>query len=578
MTFLLRTSLLAASVAGSLLASSAHAAVVLSDGVDGTWGNATQSGRGAAVDFIPLGDGSGVLFTGVFSYDAAGNPVWVTMQPIFTPGQTSVANVQVNRFAGGNFGNPFTTPTSTVVGSATVTLASCSSLTIALDMTVASGLADVTLNLSPAQVNAGLAGSAVCTEQDFTSTCPTGTTASGDNCRLPASITNNLILPAGKKYIVQGRVDVAAGGTLTVAPGVTVEGSVVRDSPNFISVSRGGRIYAEGTATSPITFTGPQPTPGSWAGIVIAGESICNDSTPSQRCQFEAVPDITYGNATPVLTDNSGVLRYVRIRWAGQQIAPNEELNSLTLLAVGSGTVLQHVQVDGGLDDGFEMFGGSVNLRYAVCSNMGDDCFDFDQGYNGKIQFALNWQGTNSDIGGDSNGLESDNDNPASDKQPRTQPTKVILETVGSGTVGNEGARIRRGSGGNYSNLVVTGFRDRCLNLDDVQTFALASASLQGAQLSISNSFMGGCIGGTFEDVATDPYAVSAFYTIASANNGSGDPALNSGGFLPSDTSPVLTGGRSPSDAFFVPTTYRGAFRSARDNWTAGWTVNIPTR
>ncbi len=572
-----RTSLLATAVAGVLLASSAQAAVVLSDGVDGTWSNAAQSGRGAAVDFIPLGDGSGVLFTGVFSYDAAGNPVWVTMQPIFTPGQTSVANVQVNRFTGGNFGNPFTAPTGAVVGTATVTLASCSSLTIALDMTQASGLADVTLELSPAQVNAGLAGSAICAEQDCTSTSPTGTTASGDNCRLPASITNHLFLPAGKKYIVQGRVDVAAGGTLTIAPGVTVEGSVVRDSPNFISVSRGGRIYAEGTRSNPITFTGPQPVPGSWAGIVIAGESICNDATAQQRCQFEAVPDITYGNATPVLNDNSGVLRYVRIRWAGQQIAPNEELNSLTLLAVGSGTVMEYVQVDGGLDDGFEMFGGSINGRYLVCSNMGDDCFDFDQGYNGFIQYAVGWQGTNSDIGGDSNGIESDNDNPASDKLPRTQPTVSNMTLVGSGTVGNEGVRIRRGSGGNYANMVVTGYRDNCLHLIDAQTFALGSATAQGPMLSMRNSFIGGCTAGTFENDAADPYQISAWYGVG-AGNGSGDPALNANGFLPTDTSPVLTGGQSPSNPFFVPTTYRGAFRSARDNWTSGWTVNIPNR
>ena len=578
MTFLPRTSLLAAAISGSLLVSSAQAAVVLSDGLDGTWGNATQAGRGAAVDFIPLGDGSGVLFTGVFSYDAAGNPVWVTMQPIFTPGQTSAANVQVNRFTGGSFGNPSTPSTGAVVGSAIVTLASCSSLTIALDMTPASGLADVTLSLSPAQVNAGLAASAVCAEQDFTSTCPAGTTASGDNCQLPSSITNNLILPAGKKYIVRGRVDVASGGTLTVAPGVTVEGSVVRDSPNFISVSRGGRIYAEGTASNPITFTGPTPTPGSWAGIVIAGRSICNDANVTQRCQFEAVPDITYGEVPALENDNSGVLRYVRIRWAGQQIAPNEELNSLTLLAVGNGTIIDRVQVDGGLDDGFEMFGGSVNGRYLVCSNMGDDCFDFDQGYNGKIQFALGWQGTNSDIGGDSNGLESDNDNPASDKLPRTQPAISNLTLVGSGTVGNEGVRLRRGSGGNFSNLVVTGFRDRCFNMIDPQTYALASGSAQGPLLSMTNTFMGGCIGGTLEDTATAAYPVSAFYTISSAANGTGDPALNSGGFLPTDTSPVLIGGRSLSDGFFVPTTYRGAFRSARDNWTAGWTVNIPTR
>jgi hypothetical protein len=387
---------------------------------------------------------------------------------------------------------------------------------------------------------------------------------------LPASIAGNLFLPAGKKYIVRGQVAVEDGGTLTVAPGVTVQGSVDNSTPNFIAVKVGGRIYAEGTPTQPITFTGPAPEPGSWAGIVIAGRSNCNDASGGQPCQFEAVPEITYGGN--VTDDNSGALRYVRVLWAGQDIRPDEELNSLTLLGVGSGTVMEHVQVDGGLDDGFEMFGGTINGRYLVCSNMGDDCFDFDQGYQGKIQFALGFQGTNLDIGGDSNGFESDNDSSNNDKLPRTQPTVANVTMIGSAG-GNEGMRLRRGSGGTYRNIVVTGYQDRCLNLDDAGTFALGSAAAQGADLTFSNSFIGQCAGGAFQDDAADPYAVSAWYA-AGTGNATGVPELT--GFLPNDNSPVLIGGASPADPYFRPTSYKGAFANRFDNWTRGWTVNLP--
>jgi hypothetical protein len=114
----------------------------------------------------------------------------------------------------------------------------------------------------------------------------------------------------------------------------------------------------------------------------------------------------------------------VRIQYAGQLVAPNEELDSLTLLAVGSGTVLDHVQSDTGLNDGFEMFGGSVDGRHLVCSNMTDDCFDFDQGYTGKIQFALGLQGEPDSFTGDPNGIESDNDQTNNDKTSYRMPIR----------------------------------------------------------------------------------------------------------------------------------------------------------
>jgi len=560
-----RKSLLATSCALAF-AASANATIV-TEAFDGSWidVNAIGQNKGLLLDILP---DQNVAFGTFFTYANDGTQIWAVVQTTLVNGQNTYNNVPVLRFTGGSF-SAAGTPVSSTLGTATIAF-SCGSISLNLTPAAGSNLAPANFTLLP---SLGLKKLTTGQCNDPLPQCPTGTTPVGDDCQLPNIITGTFFLPAGKKYIIRGQVVVENNARLVIAPGVTVQGSTNRSSPNFLAVKIGGRMYAEGTAQQPITFTGPDAIPGSWAGIVLNGRSICNDATANQRCQFEAVPELQYGEVPPVTNDSSGALRYVRILWAGQQIAPNEELNSLTLNGVGSGTVMEYVQVDGGLDDGFEMFGGSINGTHLVCSNMGDDCFDFDQGYNGKIQFALGWQGSNSDTGSDSNGLESDNDNPASDKLPRTQPSVSNLTLVGAGTVGNEGMRIRRGSGGNYSNVVVTGYRDRCLNLVDAQTYALSSAAQSGSTLTMTQSFVGTCTGGPFEDNAAAAYPVSAWFN-AGAGNGSGAALLT--GFLPQAASPVLLGGQALSDSFFRPTNYRGAFAGPNGNWTAGWTVNIP--
>jgi len=542
-------------------------ATVITEAFDGSWTDprAIGTNKGLMVDVLP---DQKVFFGAFFTYANDGSQIWSVVQFVYVEGQNDYASVPVLRYTGGRFSERGT-PVLASIANANVSL-SCAGIT--MDVTPANGSSVTAANfVFEPSLGVKKLTTGQCNEP--AATCPAGTTADGSDCRLPNSITNNLFLPAGKKYIVRGQVAVENNARLVIAPGVTVQGSTDNSSPNFIAVKQGGRMYAEGTPTQPITFTGPAATPGSWAGIVLNGRSICNDATVTTSCRFEAVPELTYGAVPPVLDDSSGALRYVRILWAGQQIAPNEELNALTLNAVGSGTVLEYVQVDGGLDDGFEFFGGSVNGKYLVCSNMGDDCFDFDQGYNGKIQFALGFQGVNPDQGGDSNGIESDNDSPASDKTPRTQPSMSNVTLIGRADVGNEGVRIRRGSAGNYANLVVTGFRDRCINLIDAQTYALSSATQSGSALTMTHSFVGSCGGGQFEDNASAAYAVSAWFN-AGAGNGTGVAQVT--GFLPNMGSPLMTGGAAPADAFFRPANYRGAFAGPRDNWTAGWTVNIP--
>ncbi|HRF55426.1 MAG TPA: hypothetical protein PK027_13355 [Aquimonas sp.] len=559
----IRKTLIAAACAVAF--TSSVSAAVVTDAFDGAWTKiGGDENKGLMVDYIPS---INLVFGAFFTYANDGSQVWSVFTVNLVDGQLDYSNVDVLKYTGGQF-SAVGTPTSQVIGKAEVSFA-CDVIT--MDITPANGS-----NITPAnfvfQPSLGLKKMTTGECNEPVATCPAGTTAEGSDCALPSSITNDLILPAGKKYLVRGQVSVQSGASLTIAPGVTVQGVNEASQANFIAVLRGGKIFAEGTPDQPITFTGPTPEAGSWAGLVIAGNATCNEATGGQPCQFEAVPSITYGGDNP--EDNSGRLRYARILYAGQEVAPDEELNALTLMAVGSGTVIEYVQVDNGLDDGFEWFGGSVNVRHVICSNMADDCFDMAQGYNGKGQFMLAYQGTPASFTSDPHGIELDNTDPSSTTTPITQPQFSNMTLVGSATgAGGEGIRLRRGGGGNFTNLVVTGYADRCLNLNDNETFGLASATAQGERLSMTHSFMGGCVAGTFEDSGSDPYAVSAFYGVG-AGNGSGDPLLN--GFLPTATSPVLTGGDAPADGFFVPTSYRGAFAGPRDNWTAGWTVNLP--
>lgn len=556
----LRKSLLA--VACMAACAGPAAAVTITEAFDGAWvdESAVGTNKGLLVDYIPSAN---IVFFAFFTYDEDGNPIWVTHN-FSLDGSNSDYTGDILYFTGGAFsagGNP----AQEVIGSYDISFA-CGNIQLDFEPTAESGLQPVSFDM--VQVADSMSGGECV---DSIAECPTGTTAQGDACVLPAQISNTLNLPAGKDYIISERVTVQDGGVLNIDAGVRLVGSEDTSTANYIYVARGGKIFANGSPNLPIVFTGPEPVPGSWAGLVLAGNSTCNDETETEECQFEAdlQGDVFYGGDN--LEDSSGSLRYVQIRWAGQEISTDAELNSLTLLGVGSGTVLDHVQVDGGLDDGFEMFGGSVNGRYLVCSNMGDDCFDFDQGYSGKIQFALGWQGANPDQDGDSNGIESDNDSSNNDKQPRTLPIISNMTLVG-GDIGRNGARIRRGSGGLYYNTVLTGYVQHCLNLDDGGTFALADASGPGDELGFFHSHIGTCDAGAFDE-ADAPYSVAGFFNGGPSNT-TGDPQLTN--YLPTANSPLRTGGQAPDDSFFVPAMYKGAFAGPNDDWTAGWTVNLP--
>src|SRR5689334_16027852 len=178
--------------------------------------------------------------------------------------------------------------------------------------------------------------------------------------------------------------------TMTIEPGTVIKGSFNGADVAALIITRGSKIMAQGTATEPIVFTlaSPNPQSGDWGGIVLCGKAGYNLSYNGINGLYQVEGGIDNANGdglagsgdavapTPVDNDNSGVISYVRIEYAGYAYQPDKEINSLTLAAVGSGTTIDHVQVSYAKDDAFEWFGGSVNCRFLIAFKTQDDDFD----------------------------------------------------------------------------------------------------------------------------------------------------------------------------------------------------------
>jgi hypothetical protein len=216
-----------------------------------------------------------------------------------------------------------------------------------------------------------------------------------------ANITSNTTWETGKVYILGGRIAVTDGATLTIQPGVIIKGEAgTGANATALLVARGATLLAEGTATQPIIFTSiadeimpgqvasPNLDPdlnGLWGGLLVLGSAPISADAPSM--QIEGIPPSDqnglYGGDVP--GDNSGVIRYVSIRHGGANIGEGNEINGLTLGGVGSGTIIEYVEIVSNQDDGIEWFGGTVNVKNAIVWNTGDDAIDTDQSWAGTL-------------------------------------------------------------------------------------------------------------------------------------------------------------------------------------------------
>ncbi|HBZ35309.1 MAG TPA: hypothetical protein DEO33_02630, partial [Rikenellaceae bacterium] len=219
-------------------------------------------------------------------------------------------------------------------------------------------------------------------------------------------------------YILKGWVYVIDGVTLTIEPGTVIKGD--KDTKAALIIERGGKLIAEGTKNEPIVFTSNQSAgsrkPGDWGGVIICGKATNN----KREMIIEGGPRSSHGGDND--DDNSGVMSYVRIEFAGYPFKTDQEINGLTLGSVGRGTRMDHIQVSYSNDDSYEWFGGTVDAKYLIAYHGWDDDFDSDNGYRGRIQFGLVVRNPRIADKSSSNGLESDNNAEGTTELPLTTP------------------------------------------------------------------------------------------------------------------------------------------------------------
>jgi hypothetical protein len=247
---------------------------------------------------------------------------------------------------------------------------------------------------------------------------PTSTTLSGN-------ITSTTTLTSDKEWVLKGYVYVTDGAKLIIQPGTIIKSDI--SEKGALCIERGAQIVAEGTAAKPIIFTSGRPagerTPGDWGGIVILGRAKTNRTSEPT---IEGGIGRAFGGTNDL--DNSGILKYVRIEYAGIAAMPNSEINALTLGGVGSGTIIENVQTIYANDDAFEFFGGTVNAKNLYAYGTADDDYDFDFGYRGKVSNSVSKRDPQFVDNGDAgNGVECDNDGTGSSAEPFTHP---ILDGV----------------------------------------------------------------------------------------------------------------------------------------------------
>ena len=295
---------------------------------------------------------------------------------------------------------------------------------------------------------------------------PTTTTLTGN-------INTTTTLTSDKVWTLKGYVYVTDGAKLIIQPGTTIVSDVAEKGA--LCIERGSQIIAEGTQSKPIVFTSGRPegqrTPGDWGGIVILGRAKTNRSSEPT---IEGGIGRPYGGTND--SDNSGVLRFVRIEYAGIAALPNSEINALTLGGVGNGTILENIQTIYANDDAFEFFGGNVNGKNLYAFATADDDFDFDFGYTGTITNGVAKRDPQFVDSGDAgNGVECDNDGTGSAAQPYTHPKLFNMILVGpnvSTALANHnlGLRFRRSTQFTMKNSVVWGWMKGGLSLESNET------------------------------------------------------------------------------------------------------------
>jgi hypothetical protein len=315
---------------------------------------------------------------------------------------------------------------------------------------------------------------------------------------ISGSLTGNVNWTKDKIYRLNGYVRVQDGGKLYIEEGTLVIGD--RESKGTLIVQMGGQIFAEGTREEPIIMTSERAPglrePGDWGGLVICGRASNNvTAVTGQPVELEGGYGAFHGGTND--NDNSGIVRFVRIEFAGIPINPNEEVNSLTMGSMGRGTQIDYVMCSFGLDDSFEWFGGTSDHKYLIAYRGLDDDLDVDLGYSGRVQYALSIRGASLADQSGSNGFEVDNNGAGSTAQPYTSGVFANISVIGPKKTREtaislqfqHAAQLRRNSRISIYNSFMTGYPNG-LYVDDDRPGS-GQAALDG-HLQIRNVILAG--------------------------------------------------------------------------------------
>ncbi len=401
---------------------------------------------------------------------------------------------------------------------------------------------------------------------------------------LTGEISEDAELTCDKDYLLRFTTYVSAGATLTIEPGTTIRGDL--ETKGTLVIQPGARIRAIGTAHRPIVFTSAaeegRQKPGDWGGLILLGEAPTNLKDAAGKPMMGRIEGITtggeYGGSSE--DDSSGVLSFVRIEYSGTEIAPNNEINGLTLGGVGRGTVIDHVQVRHTADDCFEFFGGTVDAKYLVCQGPGDDSFDWDYGYTGRLQFLLGQ--ANSSVTNGSNGFEGDNDPNGTKNAPVSHPLIYNATLCGKNrrleTQEHYGILLRRGSEVRVRNAMFIGF-GAGLDVRDAETKANIAASIFYQNLVYNFAYPETAKAAKSEKMLYDDDAgfdEQVYLENEGLRISTLDPKIGNcfderaPGFKPQHAL-YENAALPPRDGFFdVEAQYVGAFRDTRDNWDTG--------
>jgi hypothetical protein len=428
--------------------------------------------------------------------------------------------------------------------------------------------------------------------------CPVGTDELDVGlCLLPPTVSSDLTLTAGVDYLMEGRVTVGNGNgqletngdgtladgssvrniTLTIEPGVQVMGKTGTFA-NLV-ITRGSKLMAMGTKSAPIVFSSDDAGldgSGEWGGLIMHGYAPHNECDEGgSYCDIDSEGESGFaGGYDP--DDNSGVLRYVVVAEGGYEFSTGNEINGISLVAVGRGTEMDYIQVHGNSDDGIEFYGGNVNVKHGVFTSNNDDSVDWDEGYQGNMQYIIVKQSASK---GEAFEMDTEGSSSGFLSKPTLANVTIINDKVADRATYS--LNFKKRSGGFFHNTVVTVAAssetavDMCINVDGSGSVALAGTAL------VINNWIQDCAQGEGLHGQLSSSNVSFDTTTVIETNAALDAFLSSqapeaSGLVPLDWS-VINGAYPESNAdtsYLDATDYIGAVNpNGSDPWWAGWVV-----